>query len=151
MPDRSGKRIDLGAMVETGRRRVGGSDAPAEEGSSGGAHEESASRPAAPPSRPAAPPIPERPLPATRERARPDSGGPPPSPPPTLTVPLYVRIPESAKERLEQAAHELRRDHATMGEMVAALLVQEVDPYTVQGLAALRARLDRYRHPPEGR
>jgi hypothetical protein len=65
-------------------------------------------------------------------------------------VPLYVRIPEPAKERLEQAAHELRRDHATMGELVAALLVQEVDPDTVQGLAALRARLDRYRHPPEG-
>jgi hypothetical protein len=137
--ERKGKRLNLGALVQEGQLRAGGDTQSGEE-EVGPRPREGAPAPPAPP-----------PATMTSYRAGPDiaavrPGAEAASP----TVALYVRVQQPAKDRLDDATRALRRDHATNGELVAALLFQEVDPYTPEGLAELRARLQRHRHPRPG-
>jgi hypothetical protein len=156
-----GKVVDIGDLLGQGRARVGGGDQPADELSDAAqalderpASDKAAerSRTEEPATQPPSDVPPQRP-PATTAQDRTPSVSAPPEPDLAVTrlEPLYTRVPEYLKARLDEASHALRRMKASNQEIVAALLDQEVDPSTPAGLAALTRRLERYRRAKPGR
>lgn len=148
-----GKVVDIGDLLGQGRARVGGReqppDEPADATQAEGQHPASQGAPErSEPEGPATPP------PAAASQ---DPTPPAPSAPRetgqavTRLEPLYARVPEHLKARLDDASHALRGMKASNQEIVAALLAQEVDPSTPAGLAALTKRLERYRRANLGR
>jgi hypothetical protein len=161
MPDtwhRPGKTVDIGALVSDGRRRVGGSEEPAAEQVGEGLPAEqpgTGELPAQQSPGQQSPPAQRRPtqrqkrqrpaqqprveeLPASRPSIQPHQAEQP-------LIAFYVRLPGLLKERVDDASHALRRMKATNQEIIAALIEQEVDPATEEGLGALTERLERYR------
>jgi len=152
MPDgKRGKVVNIGALVDQGRARVGSdrgeheapspAEAPAPQSVSGrqedrdpepviGSERAQASAPAdqrQPPTATAAPASPAADQVLTAQEA------------------LYVRIPAHLKARLDDASKSLKPMKATNGEIIAAMIDQEVDASTPAGRGALTKRLERYR------
>jgi hypothetical protein len=155
-----GKGFEIDDLLSQGRARAGGADAADDSTDEDGSKadrraSEDAGSPPAPPTPP--PPVqePERPEPPAAASQPPSGAAPRPKETaqvarPTGVVAMYNRVPADLKDRVDDAAHQLRAMKATNQEIIAALIDQEVDPSTPAGLAAVRRRLERYRRTALG-
>jgi hypothetical protein len=157
-----GKVVDIGALIGEGRAKVGRGEPPPDDPADAPHAQDQLPASQEPPDRPepegpvTSPPPPGRSAPPAAAASQdPTPPGPSARPEPGQAVtrlePLYTRVPEHLKARLDDASHALRGMKASNQEIVAALLAQEVDPSTPAGLAALTKRLERYRRANLGR